>query len=44
VSELDEDDPEDVGVFRGVVLEGSTTVETVPEPPPAPAQPPAEPS
>lgn len=31
---------EDLGEFRGVVLESSTVVEPVPEPPAEPAQPP----
>ena len=32
---------DDLGEFRGVVLDSSTTVAPVPEPPAEPAQPPA---
>lgn len=38
---LDEDDPSELGVFRGVVSDESITVTTVTEPPSEPAQPPS---
>jgi hypothetical protein len=35
---------EDIGEFRGVVLNDVGPVQTVPQPPPGPAQPPLAPS